>query len=142
MGLTKAEYQQYIELGKDLHYEPVAQASITVQRQGRRVVLDGGDDIPDLWEVAIDPVAMSVDTPLGGCSGMRPFDSSAKATGPWTGFTCRETTGDPTEGDARSVVLHLGRLAASRKVFFSLEAKRFRGGKLERLDVQMRYATP
>jgi hypothetical protein len=142
MGLTKAEYEQYLALMEDLRYEPAARATITVQRQGQRVVLDGGDDLADLWEVTIDPVAMSVDTPLGGCSRLRPFDSSAKATGPWTGFTCRETTGDPTEGDARSVVLHLGRLAASGNVFFSLEAKRFRGGKLERLDVQMRYATP
>lgn len=145
MGLSRAEYERLLALQSQLRYQPEREAVISVRRSDGWLVMDGGDALPDLWEVMLNPAARSLRSPLGDCPSFKTIVASVKqkATGPWQGYTCSQITGEPGKGDFTSVVFHLGRLVESRKVFLSFQAKRLRGaGPLERLDVVLRYATP
>ena len=101
MGLSRGEYETFLSLSQQLRYKRERLTTISSRRQGRAFLLDGGDDLPDLWEIVIDPVSMTVHTPLGGCSAFRWIEPSAKATGPWRGYTCSHFAGDVAKGDGQ-----------------------------------------
>ena len=144
LGLSKAEYETFLALQEQLRFEAEREVTISVTEKAGWIVLDGGDQLPELWDVELDPRSMSLRTPLGSCASFKAVEPSPKqkATGPWRGFTCSRSAGDPVKGDAESVTFNVGRLADTGKVFLSYTAKRMRGpGTLERADVYLRYRT-
>jgi hypothetical protein len=144
LGLSKSEYEQFLALQSQLRFGVERTAQVNITRKGSRLLIEGGDEVPDLWEVEVDPKAMTVASPLGGCRDFREVEPSPnqRATGPWRGFACSATTGDHEKGTGSSFSFTIGRLVGDGEIFLSYVAKRLRDSRLERADVYLRLGAP
>lgn len=97
MGITPEEYSEMLELGKQPVLGPVGQASFTVKREGGKLTLDGGQALPELTGIQVDPANATVTTKFGVLSQEQKLDPSKTQTplGQITGYRwARQPTAD------------------------------------------------
>jgi hypothetical protein len=113
LGLTKAEYEEFLALTKKGGMKKVGTGKIAVQKNGDRVILLFGRAFPKMEKVEIDLKNGSASTPAGLASDREQITASQdqNATGPWDGiqWKSKEDPGRPTFS------LALGKLRASER---------------------------
>ncbi len=131
LGLTRAEYEEYLRLARSMGLRKVAEAPLRVRAEGQRLVLDGGTGMPDLTGVTIELAADQLVTPLGTVTGSREVhnDGEGAAIGAWDGRTWRLEELSADERDAKVISLSVGRLRESGRGMLYWEARQVRGGQ-------------
>jgi len=111
LGLTRAEYDEFLALSKQGGMTKVATASVRVQRAGSRIVLQFGERFQGMEQIELDLEKDSVSTPAGVVSGRRSIANSSQqsATGPWEGVQW-QSAGFGEESSKADVSLAVGRL--------------------------------
>jgi hypothetical protein len=131
LGLTQAEYEEFLRLASSMELRKVAEAPLVVRAEGSRLVFDGGTGMPDLTGVAIDLAADQLVTPLATVAGSREVhsDDAQAAMGPWDGRTwdLEEISADAREG--RLVSLSVGRLRESGRGVIYWQQRQVQGGR-------------
>jgi len=123
LGLTRDEYDEYLSLAKELKLTKVRAATARVKRDGQRVVLSFGDDLPGLKEIALDLKADEVATPFGVAADRSRVRASEgqKATGPWDGIQWKKVEEKPSS--ATAVTFALGKLKDSGRGMLYYDVK-------------------
>lgn len=131
LGLTRAEYEEFLRLAGSIELRKVAEAPLVVRAEGTRLVFDGGTGMPDLTGVAIDLAADQLVTPLATVTGSREVhnDSARSGIGPWHGRTwaVEELSADAREG--KLVSLSVGRLRESGRGVIYWQQRQVQGGR-------------
>jgi hypothetical protein len=116
LGLTKAEYEEFLALTKKGGMTKVTSAKVRVQREGDRVVLLLGKRFPGLERIELDFTKDVVSTPAGMLPDRQVIVASSNqaATGPWDGVQWR-SKGFEEDLTRPSVSLALGKLKATSR---------------------------
>jgi hypothetical protein len=144
LGLTEAEYQEYLRLAGNLTLRKVTSAPLTVRAEGGQLVLDGGAAFPDLTGIKLDPAADELTTPLGVIRGSNEVHSDGEnaAVGAWDGRRWRLEQGSVQGGDAKLVELSLGRLRENGRGVFYWQLHEQRDGRVAQRMVRILYFDP
>lgn len=131
LGLTQAEYEEFLRLAGSIELRKVAEAPLVVRAEGSRLVFDGGTGMPDLTGVAIDLAADQLVTPLATVTGSHEVqnDSARAGIGPWHGRTwaVEELSEDGRAG--MLVSFSIGRLRDSGRGVIYSQMRQVRGGR-------------
>lgn len=145
MGLSEAEWEEFLEISLHQSLRKVAEGPLTVRVDGTRLVLDGGDAFPELTGVAIDRAADEVVTPELVIRGSRPVhnDGEAGAIGAWDGRAWEMESGSVDAGDIKTVSLRLGRIRETgRGLLMWEDAVIVRGVLVRRADLVLYFELP
>jgi hypothetical protein len=114
LGLTKAEYEEFLELTKKGGMAKVADAKVRVQRDGDRVVLHFGKRFQGMEKIEVDLKNDSASTPAGMVATRQAIKASSEqaATGPWDGVQWK-SKGFEEDISRPSVSLAVGKLEAT-----------------------------
>jgi hypothetical protein len=114
LGLTRAEYEEFLAFTKKGGMTKVATAKIRVQRDGDRVVLQFGKRFLAMERIEVDLKKDSASAPAGMLADRKVIVASSEqaATGPWDGI---QWTSKGFEQDLTrpSVSLAVGKLKAT-----------------------------
>lgn len=115
LGVTQAEFTEYLALTKKGVYKKVAAAKVEVKRDGDRVVLSFGDQLPNLKTLELDLKADVVTTPFGVASNKTQIVASdgQTATGPWDGVQWKVAKVEEKPARSTSMQIALGKLKES-----------------------------
>lgn len=140
LGMTEAEYQEYLGLARSLTLRKVAEAQLTVREEGARLVFDGGSSFPDLTGVAIDLASDELLTPLGTVRGSKPLHvPEGTAAGAWDGVRWRLEELSADAADGKVISLSLGRRREDGRGILYWELREIRGGRPVRRMVRILY---
>jgi hypothetical protein len=125
LGLTKEEHGEYLSLTKKITLTKVKAAKVRVQRDGQRIVLSFGDDLPGLKEMVLDLKADTVTTPFGVATERSRIRASEgqRATGPWDGIQWKLEKVEEEPASATSVKFALGKLKESGRGILYFDVK-------------------
>jgi hypothetical protein len=114
LGLTKAEYEEFLALMKVGGMSKVATATLRVQRDGDRIVLQFGERFPGMERIEVDLQKDSASTPAGVVADRQIIAASSgqAATGPWDGVQWL-SEGFEEDLTRPSVSLAVGKLKAT-----------------------------
>lgn len=131
LGLTRAEYDEFLRLAGSMELRKVAEAPLVVRAEGSRLVLDGGRGMPDLTGVAIDLAADQLVTPLATVTGSREVhnDGEQAAMGAWDGRTWSMEDLSRDARDGKVVSFSVGRLRESGRGVIYSEMRQVQGGR-------------
>jgi hypothetical protein len=145
LGLTKAEYDEFLRDSKELRLEKVGESTLRFASVGdSRFRVVAGDALPQLSDVIIDLKRDAIDTPYGLCSDRSDIVASPEqtVTGQWDGIQWHFEQGDATT-TATSVSFAIGRLVVSRRGILYYNAKRVVNGRSDPgANVVLTYALP
>lgn len=112
IGLSKEEYQEYLDLAKTLGLTKLKTVKVRVKQDGRLVILTFGDDLPALKEAVINLKDDSVTTPYGVAATRSVIKAAPgqKATGPWNGIQWKLENVDLATGKGTIVKFAIGKL--------------------------------
>ena len=115
MGLTQAEYADFIAMSGQMTMEKQGEGEISIIAMGNDVfTVDGGSKMPDLKGVEIDFARKEVRTPYGVAKEQAPVNASAgSALGAWTGVEWKMARLNPKTRTGATVKFALGRLQPS-----------------------------
>lgn len=133
LGLTEAEYKEFLALADSIRIRPVAPVELHISAAPGGWRLEGGASLPELDGIVIDTLAWEVQTPLGKASVVKAITANAnqQATGPWDGVQWQRTdTSIVTTGSGTAITFSLGRLQDSGRVLLYYDAKQAAGGAL------------
>jgi hypothetical protein len=112
MGLSEAEYEEMLALSDKMSLGKVGETVLLVeQRPDGRIVLDGGERLPELTGILIDVAQDRVKTPYGMTTTTSTIKASSEqqATGPWNGTNWKLERGNPLGGDALGIQFAIGK---------------------------------
>jgi hypothetical protein len=135
MGMTEAEYEEYLELAARPTLQQTAEARISFGWEGDSVVvITETEPIVGLGELKLDLRADTVQSSYGELATRSEINNTASdsPTGPWQGveWKLERMEDEPLRGVVAS--LSLGRLARSREGILYFTAKEIGGGELVR----------
>jgi len=112
MGLTKEEYQEFLDLSKKRSLTKVKSVKVNVKRGDNLATLTFGNALPGLSEAIINLKDDSVKTPFGVTDTRNAVvaDPGQRVTGPWDGTEWRLEQGSPTTGELTIVKFAIGKL--------------------------------
>lgn len=115
MGLSQAEYSDFIAMSGQMTMEKQGEGEISIIAMGDGVfTIDGGPRLPDLAGVQIDFARKEVRTPHGVAKEQAPVNASAgSALGAWTGVEWKMSRLNPQTKAGASVKFALGTLQPS-----------------------------
>jgi len=91
LGMTKEEYQEYLDFTKKMPLLKAKSVKVRVTREDEKVTLDIGEDAPGLKKVVLDLKEETLTTPFGvateGDWGESPEDRRSPLLGSWTGVS-------------------------------------------------------
>lgn len=129
LGVTREEFDEYLQLVKEQSYKKSKSIEVKVKRDASRVVLNFGDQVPELGEVELDLKADTVKTAYGVAT--RAADIAAnegqRATGPWNGFQWKLQNVDDESDRRTSVQFAIGVLKNSGRGIVYYKASRVGG---------------
>jgi hypothetical protein len=144
LGLTKAEYEEFLRLWGAFTLRKVKTTKLNVKREGRKVTFHGGEGLPHLKGVVLDLATGAVTTPFGTaaqCTRIR-ASSEQKVTGPWNGVQWElERVNDQT-GLGTVVKFALGRLRPSGRGLLHYEVLQVTGQSRTEIDDLIEYDLP
>ena len=133
LGLTEAEYREFLALGDSLRIRPVAPVELQFTAAPGGWRLEGGTSLPELQGIVIDTLTWELQTPLGKATAVKVItaNTNQQATGPWDGVQWQRTdTSIVTTGSGTAITFALGRLRDSGRVLLYYDAKQAAGGAL------------
>jgi hypothetical protein len=111
LGLTKDEYEEFLDLSGKATLRKSKTAKLSVSRHGSRIVLNGGEELPALKDIVLDLDRNTVTTPFGDAKFSHHFESRNTVTGPWNGLAWRLEDSDKRAVLQEQVIrFDLGRL--------------------------------
>ncbi len=115
MGLTQAEYADFIAMSGQMSMEKQGEGEISIIPMGDGVfTVDGGPRMPDLKGVEIDFARQEVRTPYGVAKEQAPVNAaSSSALGAWKGVEWKMTRLNPKTKAGATVKFALGTLEPS-----------------------------
>lgn len=125
IGLTEAEYQEYLRSAQDMTLAKVGTSVVRVARVGDRVLLRFEEELPGMEQLLLDLEANTATTPFGIARDVGRVEASEeqRVTGPWNGLQWRlEDSGDPIRGST-VVKLALGALVQSGRGLLYYDAR-------------------
>ena len=151
LGLTEAEYKEFLALSKQMTLKEIAVHEIHVVRNSDNTIslVVGKDEMPTLSALKFDLAKNTVSTPFGELANPKPVDLSAKgeggALGPYKGLSFHlETVPGDLNGTAKwsdfsgkTVSMILGKMADGTKRFIYYEASAANNGQLTQKSIQM-----
>jgi hypothetical protein len=125
LGLTKEEYKEFLRLGQNMTLTKAKAAKVRVKRDGGRVVLSFGEDLPGFKEVVLDLTADTVTTPFGVTTERSRIRASEgqKATGPWDGIQWKLEKAEEDPARITAVKFALGKLKGSGRGLLYYDVK-------------------
>jgi hypothetical protein len=124
LGLTEAEYSEYLELLTSMKLMKKDSAEVTFKPVGeRRIMIVSDSKLPGLNGITIDFANNRVGTPFGQLTEMTRIGASEEqqASGPWSGYQWKLPNGE----NAQFVRFSLGRLLADGRTIISYDAEVF-----------------
>jgi len=119
LGLTRAEYDEFLALSREARLGKVGTATLRVERKGDIAVLLFGERFRGMERIEINLAQGSASTPSGTLATLQRIVANAQqaATGPWDGvqWMTNIAGGDPARP---GVTLALGRLQATGRGIF------------------------
>jgi hypothetical protein len=132
LGLTRAEYDEFLRLGKQMVVKKAGEGTITVRALGDgRFTLDGGQTAPELTGIEIDLKKNAVRTPYGTATDrgeIRANRATQTATGPWSGVVWKYEKQGAVFGTGTSASLAFGRPQESGKGILYYQVTRIEPG--------------
>jgi len=125
LGLTQKEYTEYLSLAEKITLTKVRVAKVEVKRDGERIVLSFGDDLPGLREAVLDLKADTVTTPFGITTNRKRIRASEgqKVTGSWDGLQWKLEEIEEEPARVTSVKFALGRMKESGRGILYYDVK-------------------
>ncbi|WP_040764175.1 hypothetical protein [Novipirellula maiorica] len=153
MGISEAEYEEYLEVSKQLSVQKAGDTELTITRpepelyvldggvvNGQHAVVAGRHVIANLSGIEIDLANNIVRAPFGTLTGYsEKHISSESPLGAWDGAVWF------TQGSGRTdaiASLTVGKLRRSRRSFIYLDVSRLSGGSNMWIDLLVMYDLP
>jgi len=135
LGLTEAEYQEFLTLSRQVGLAKTSESSVTFTWSSpTRVEIAAPKELEGLNGAVIDLAADTVATSYGTLGERRAINNSAESspTGPWQGqqWSAEELSADSSAG--RVVKLAFGVLAKSKRGIIYFDAKQMQNGVVVR----------
>lgn len=127
LGLSEAEYREYLTLGSSIGLKKVRDATLKVlPKDGGKLFLDGDDSLSDLTGLTIDTAALQVHSEFGvlGPPTRVTASDAQKATGPWNGYTWKLNAGAYSADKLVSASFSLGRFVKTNECLLYYTAKK------------------
>lgn len=144
LGLSTAEYDEFLALSKHLTMQKKSDATLTITAQESDVfVLNGGDDLSDLTGITIDLNSDLVHTPFGIASERSEIDATDESPlGAWSGVQWKLEEPDPNGITGTVVKLAVGRLKRSGRGVIYYDVKAIGPDAKTRISYVLEYDLP
>lgn len=141
LGLTKKEYEEFLSLSSKMTLMKVKVAKVGVKRDGPRITLNFGDDLPGMKEVVLDLKAGTVTTPFGVAADRSRILASErqKATGPWDGIQWKLEKVDKEPAGGVVVNFALGKLKESGRGILYYDVRQVGEKSMTRVSYVLQY---
>ena len=137
MGMSEGDYTEMQRLLNNMILQPTGSASVQVRAQADSLlVLDGGNALPELTGITIDPRTARADTPFGALGGAEIVEPEQDQglVGPWRGYAWRLDELDEQAMTGKLVMLDLGRSEETGESILYYDARRMQNGNLQESD--------
>ncbi|MBI2932996.1 MAG: hypothetical protein HYY16_15235 [Planctomycetes bacterium] len=145
LGLTRAEYRDFLKLAKQTGLVKAREVTVELAQDPEGVfTFQCEEDLPALHGVKINLKNAVVATPFGTCDQRSEIHTPPGHTFPWDGYAwALEATFDPETNSGKLAKFHVGRLRNSNRGILYYKAKRVEDGALiDSVDVVITYPLP
>lgn len=144
LGLSEAEYKEFLSLAKKLTMRKKAEAALVVATEDNEVfVLDGGEALPDFTGIVIDLKGDLVRTPFGVLTERSEIDAPEdSAFGAWVGTQWKLNDFDPSGITGTAAKLAVGKLRQSGRSVIYYDVRRISLDGKTRISHVLNYDMP
>jgi hypothetical protein len=132
LGLTEAEYREFLALTDSVQMKPVRTAEVVIEASRTGWIFGTASSIAGLRNVEIDTITSVVHSPFGDLGAADPITPGAgqRATGPWGGPRWSLEVVDTTTLTGTVAQFAIGKHTQTGRTIIYFDAKSMKNGEL------------